>query len=68
MNEKIIDSGKTKYAWAKYLTITDDKQKNIQVVEWPNGEGFSVMRDNDSCIEFEWCEWEALTLAVNSVK
>lgn len=68
MNEQIIGSGKTKYAWAKYLTITDDKQKNIQVVEWPNGEGFSVMRDNDSCIEFEWCEWEALTLAVNSVK
>lgn len=67
MNEKVIHSGKTKYSWVSYEPVGSDKKKNIQVIEWPNGEGFTIIRDNESTVEFDWCEWDALKVAIKDI-
>lgn len=67
MNEKVIYSGKTKYVWVTYEIVTDDRKKNIQIIDWPNSEGFTIVRDDDSYVDFDWCEWDALKAAIQKL-
>lgn len=67
MNEKVIHSGKTKYSWVSYELVGTDKKKNIQAIEWPNGEGLTIVRDDDTHIDLDWCEWDALKEAVRDI-
>lgn len=63
----VIDSGKTKYVWVTYETVTDDHKKNIQIIDWPNSEGFTIVRDDDSYVDFDWYEWNALKAAIQKL-
>lgn len=67
MKTKLSSLGKTKYSWVEYESLLHGKNQSLQVVEWPNGEGFSVYRANESTIDIDWDEWEALKFAVGKV-
>jgi hypothetical protein len=61
-----IDSGKTNYAWVTYKQLIGDKEQHLQVVHWPNGEGFTVYRPNESLLEMDWDEFNALKTAIKA--
>jgi len=61
-----IDSGKTNYAWVTYKEIIGDKENHLQVVHWPNGEGFTVYRPDESLIDMHWDEFNALKTAIKA--
>ena len=45
-----IKTGKTSYSWVEYEEIVGGKLKHVQVVVWPNGEGFTIYRPDESMI------------------
>ena len=62
--KKDISVGTTNYAWITYDSLLKDKEQNLQVIHWPNGEGFTVVRDDNTTIDIDWDEWAALKRAV----
>jgi len=54
------NTGTSKWAWTTYKALLQDKEQHIQVICWPNGEGFTIMRPDESHIEMDWDEWVAL--------
>lgn len=71
MKKYEIDNGTTDYTWVTYKEIMSGNKKNIQVVRWPNGEGVTIMRPNETSIDIGLDEWLALGRAmkeINSVK
>jgi hypothetical protein len=60
-------TGKTSWSWVTYNALLHDKEQNIQVIEWPNGEGFTVLRNDETEIHIDWDEWRALKTAVNKL-
>lgn len=68
MKVKHIRVGTTKYSWVSYKPPLLAKEENVQAVEWPNGEGVTVFRNDDSSIDFSWNEWDAIKLAIRKLK
>jgi len=62
-----ISTGKTSWSWVTYNALLHDKEQNLQVVEWPNGEGFTVIRNDEPEIHIDWGEWGALKTAVTKL-
>lgn len=54
-----IETGTTKYVWVDYDEYME--QKSLQIIEWPNGEGIEVIRNDDTNFNLTFAELEALT-------
>ena len=64
MNEK-FSTGTTPWVWVTYDALIGDKEENLQVIEWPNGEGITIIKNDESEVHFTWDEWYALKKAMN---
>lgn len=61
-----IKTGKCVYAWIDYISLGE--KSSVQLVHWPNGAGFTVHRNDDTVIEFEWEEWEAIVKGIKNME
>ena len=64
-----VKSGKCLYSWVDYSDAAGEKA-SLQIIEWPNGAGFSInlLRDDSKYIDFEWEEWEAIEQGILNFK
>jgi len=52
----------------KSVWVTDeDLGTQVQIVEWQNGEGFTMSIDGARDYEIKWVEWDALRAAVKNM-
>ena len=63
-----IFTGKTLWAWITYNALLHDKEQSLQIIEWPNGEGFTVIRNDETEIHIDWDEWKALKAVTTKLK
>jgi hypothetical protein len=69
MNQKVSATGQTNYVWVNYEELVGTGgDKNLQVVEWPNGEGVTIVRHDDTNIDLTWCEMDAIILAIKTLR
>ena len=63
-----ISTGKTKYAWITYTNYLTQGEQSIQVIEWPNGEGFTIIRNDETTTDFDWQEFDAVKKAIKAIE
>lgn len=68
MKTKLSSKGTTKYAWVEYESLLKGKNQNLQVIEWPNGEGLTFWRTDETTLDLDWDEWDAMKLAVRHMR
>jgi hypothetical protein len=62
-----VKTGKCLYSWVDYSDGAGENA-SLQIIEWPNGAGFSIVKGNDKSIDFEWEEWAAIEEGIFSLK
>ena len=61
-----ITVGTTNYARMTYDSLLENREKELQIVHWPNGEGFSIIKEEGTMIELDWDEWIAIRKLVSA--
>jgi len=62
-----VKTGKLSCVWVCYNALLHDKEQNLQVNSWQNGEGFTFIRADESEIHIDWDEWAAMKRAIKEL-